>query len=151
MEQTKTINPDAYLGIKLEEEEAIILQKFEDDTRERARLVGKLISEDSSDEKVAVALIRCAIAFMSSARGDVLYLSAKDVESFDALLSNIFKKADSYIKECSELYCRIYSRCKDQKMSDMVDDENRKKISAIAEEETDKYYAEKKDNDPEAD
>ena len=151
MEQTKTINPDAYLGIKLEEEEAIILQKFEDDTRERARLVGKLISEDSSDEKVAVALIRCAIAFMSSARGDVLYSSAKDVESFDTLLSNIFKKANVYIKECSELYCRIYSRCKDQKMSNMVDDENRKKISAIAEEETEKYYAEKKDNDPEAD
>lgn len=143
--------PDAYMGIKLKKEEIKILQKFEDDTRARARLVTKLMIGDLSDEKVAVALLRCFISIIVRARGDMLLSSAEDVDSFDTLLSSIFKKANLYIKEGSELYCRIVARCKELKMSDTVDEITQKDIDAIAKEETEKYYAEKKVNDPEAD
>ena len=151
MEQKNEQMTDAYMGIKLKKEEAEILQKFEHDTRARARLVTKLMIGDLSDEKVAVALLRCSISIIVKARGDMLHSSAEDVDSFDELLSNIFKKANLYIKEGSELYCRIFTRCKELKMSDTVDELTQKDINEIAKEETEKYYAEKKDNDPEAD
>ena len=151
MEQKNEQMTDAYMGIKLKKEEAESLQKFEDDTRARARLVTKLMIGDLSDEKVAVALLRCSISIIVKARGDMLHSSAEDVDSFDELVSNIFKKANLYIKEGSELYCRIFTRCKELKMSDTVDELTQKDINEIAKEETEKYYAEKKDNDPEAD
>ena len=58
MEQKNFQNPESYMGIKLKKEEDEILQKFEDDTRARARLVTKLMIGDLSDEKVAVALLK---------------------------------------------------------------------------------------------
>ena len=148
MEQTNEQKTDYYVGIKLKPEELKVLEKLEDDTRIRARFAEKILADDFATEKVAAALIRCFVSFMTRARGDVLCTAKDNLEAYDKFLTNMLNDIVEDIKDGSVIYSRIFARhhkLLETTEADKID------LEAIMNEEKEKYYAEKKDNDPEAD
>lgn len=148
MEQKNKQNTDYYVGIKLKPEEVKVLEKLEDDTRIRARFAENILADNFATEKVAAALIRCFASFMSRGRGNVLCTAKDNLEAYDKFLTNMLNDIVDDIKDGSVIYCRIftrYNKLMETTEADKID------LEAIMNEEKDKYYAEKKDNDPEAD
>ena len=137
-----------YMGFNLEKGERKILEDLEVNTIKRACFAEKLLTGDLSTEKTAAVLIRCFISFMSRGRGDMFLTANENLEAYDKFLRNLFEVAIIQIKEGSEIYCRTrirYDKLKETTEADKID------VEAIINEEREKYYAEKKDNDPEAD
>lgn len=148
MEQKNEQKTDYYVGIKLKPEEVKVLEKLEDDTRKKAKFAEKILDDDWATEKVAAALIRCFVSFMSRGRGDVLFTAKDNLEAYDKFLTNMLNDIVEDIKDGSVIYSRIltrYNKLRETTKADKID------LEAIMNEEKDKYYAEKKDNDPEAD
>ena len=147
MEQTNEQTSE-YMGIKLEKGERKILGDLEANIITRACFAEKVLVGDLSTEKLAAVLIRCSIAFLSRGRGDVLLTAKENLELYDKFLKDLFEMAIKQIKDSSELYCRMrtrYNKLLETTEADKID------LEAIMNEEKDKYYAEKKNNDPEAD
>lgn len=148
MEQKNKQKVDYYVGIKIKPEELKVLEKLVDDTRIRASCAEKIFADDFATEKVAAALIRCFASFMSRGRGDVLCTARENLEAYDKFLTNLLNDIVEDIKDGSVIYSRIftrYNKLMETTEADKID------LEAIMNEEKEKYYAEKKDNDPEAD
>lgn len=147
MEQ-KNKQTSEFMAFTLDKGERKILEDLEVNTIKRACFAEKILTGNLSTEKVAAVLIRCFISFMSRGRGDVFLSAKENLETYDKYLQSLFEVAISQIKEGSEIYCRSrirYDKLMETTEADKID------IEVIINEERDKYYAEKKDNDPEAD
>ena len=149
MEQTNKQTSEINKSPKLDPEEIAILDKFEEDIKKQARDLQDRLS-DMSAHKLASVLYKCFLSFMVEARATILCDEEQKLELkvFDVLLSRILKQAEEKIKDESEIIHRAFVRTEELEKTlqpDQIDEES------IINEEADKYYAEKKDNDPEAD
>ena len=149
MEQTNKQTSETNKSPKLDPEEIAILDKFEEDIKKQARDLQDRLS-DISDIKLASVFFKCFGYFMIEARATILCDEEQKLELkvFDVLLSRTLKQAEEKIKDESEIIHRAFVRTEELEKTlqpDQIDEES------IINEEADKYYAEKKDNDPEAD
>ena len=149
MEQTNKQQSETNKSPKVSPEEIAILDKFEEDIKKQARnLQGRL--SDMSAHKLASVFYKCFLSFMVEARATILCDAEQKLELkvFDVLLSRTLKQAEEKIKDESEIIHRAFVRTEELEKTlqpDQIDE------GSIIKEEADKYYAEKKDNDPEAD
>ena len=150
MEQTNKQTSETNKSPKVSPEEIAILNKFEEElTKQALELQGRL-SDDMSAEKLASVFFGRFVYFMAEGRATILSESEERfvLTVWDALLSRTLKQAEERIKDESEIIHRAFVRTEELEKTlkpDQIDEE------AIINEEADKYYAEKKDNDPEAD
>ena len=149
MEQTNKQQSEANKSPELDPEEIAILDKFEEDIKKQARDLQDRLS-DISDIKLASVFFKCFGYFMIEARATILCDEEQKLglKVFDVLLSRTLKQAEEKIKDESEIIHRAFVRTEELEKTlqpDQIDEES------IINEEADKYYAEKKDNDPEAD
>ena len=149
MEQTNKQQSETNESGKVSPEEIAILDKFEEDIKKQARdLQGRL--SDMSAHKLASVFYKCFLSFMVEARATILCDAEQKLELkvFDVLMLRTLKQAEEKIKDESEIIHRAFVRAEELEKTlqpDQIDEES------IINEEADKYYAEKKDNDPEAD
>lgn len=133
----------------LDPKEIAILDKFEEDIKKQARdLQGRL--SDMSAHKLASVFFKCFGYFMIEARATILCDAEQKpaLKVFDVLLSKTLRQAEKRIEDESEIIHRALVRAEELEKTlqpDQIDE------GSIIREEADKYYAEKKDNDPEAD
>ena len=149
MEQTNKQTSETNKSPKVSPEEIAILDKFEDDIKKQARdLQGRL--SDMSSHKLASVFFKCFVYFMIEARAIILCDEEQKLalKVFDVLLSKTLRQAEKRIEDESEIIHRALVRTEELEKTlqpDQIDEDS------IIKEEADKYYAEKKDNDPEAD
>lgn len=149
MEQTNKQTSETNKSPKVSPEEIAILDKFEEDIKKQARdLQGRL--SDMSAHKLASAFFKCFGYFMIEARATILCDEEQKpaLKVFDVLLSKTLRQAEKRIEDESEIIHRAFVRAEELEKTlppDQIDE------GSIIKEEADKYYAEKKDNDPEAD
>ena len=149
MEQTNKQTSETNKSPNLDPEQIAILDKFEEDVKKQARDLQDRLS-DMSAHKLASVFYKCFLSFMVEARATILCDEEQKLELkvFDVLLSRTLKQAEEKIKDESEIIHRAFVRTEELEKTlqpDQIDEES------IINEEADKYYAEKKDNDPEAD
>ena len=149
MEQTNKQQSETNKSPKVSPEEIAILDKFEEDIKKQARDLQDRLS-DMSAHKLASVFFKCFGYFMIEARATILCDADQKLalKVFDVLLSRTLKQAEEKIKDESEIIHRAFVRAEELEKTlqpDQIDEES------IINEEADKYYAEKKDNDPEAD
>ena len=149
MEQKNKQQTKANKSPILDPKEIAILDKFEEDIKKQARDLQDSLS-DMSAHKLASAFFKCFGNFMVEARATILCDADQKLalKVFDVLLSRTLKQAEEKIKDESEIIHRAFIRTEELEKTlkpEQIDEE------AIINEEADKYYAEKKDNDPEAD
>ena len=149
MEQTNKQQSETNKSPKVSPEEIAILDKFEEDIKKQARDLQDRLS-DMSAHKLASVFYKCFLSFMVEARATILCDAEQKLELkvFDVLLSRTLKQAEEKIKDESEIIHRAFVRTEELEKTlqpDQIDE------GSIIKEEADKYYAEKKDNDPEAD
>ena len=149
MEQTNKQTSEINKSPKLDPEEIAILDKFEEDIKKQARDLQDRLS-DMSAHKLASVFFKCFGYFMIEARATILCDEEQKLglKVFDVLLSRTLKQAEEKIKDESEIIHRAFVRVEELEKTlqpDQIDE------GSIIKEEADKYYAEKKDNDPEAD
>ena len=149
MEQTNKQQSETNESGKVSPEEIAILDKFEEDIKKQARDLQDRLS-DMSAHKLASVFYKCFLSFMVEARATILCDAEQKLELkvFDVLLSRTLKQAEEKIKDESEIIHRALVRAEELEKTlqpDQIDE------GSIIKEEADKYYAEKKDNDPEAD
>lgn len=149
MEQKNKQQTKANKSPNLDPKEIAILNNFEEEIKKQARALQDSLS-DMSAHKLASAFYKSFLSFMVEARATILCDEEQKLELkvFDVLLSRTLKQAEEKIKDESEIIHRAFVRTEELEKTlqpDQIDEE------AIINEEADKYYAEKKDNDPEAD
>ena len=149
MEQTNKQQTETNKSPKVSPEEIAILDKFEEDIKKQARALQDSLS-DMSAHKLASVFYKCFLSFMVEARATILCDEEQKLELkvFDVLLSRTLKQAEEKIKDESEIIHRAFVRAEELEKTlqpDQIDE------GSIIREEADKYYAEKKNNDPEAD
>ena len=149
MEQTNNKQTETNKSPKLDPEQIAILDNFEVDIKKQARALQDSLS-DMSAHKLASVFYKCFLSFMAEARATILCDAEQKLELkvFDVLLSKTLKQAEERIKNGSEIIHRALVRTEELEKTlqpDQIDE------GSIIKEEADKYYAEKKDNDPEAD
>lgn len=143
-QQSKTNNSP-----KVSPEEIAILDKFEEDIKKQARDLQDRLS-DMSAHKLASVFFKCFGYFMIEARATILCDAEQKpaLKVFDVLLSKTLRQAEKRIEDESEIIHRALVRAEELEKTlqpDQIDE------GSIIKEEADKYYAEKKDNDPKAD
>ena len=148
MEQNKQ-QTETNKSPNLDPKEIAILNNFEEDIKKQARALQDSLS-DMSAHKLASVFYKSFLSFMVEARATILCDEEQKLELkvFDVLLSRTLKQAEEKIKDESEIIHRAFVRTEELEKTlqpDQIDEES------IINEEADKYYAEKKDNDPEAD
>lgn len=149
MEQTNKQQSETQQSPKVSPEEIAILDKFEEKIKKQASdLQGSL--SDMSAHKLASVFFKCFCYFMIEARATILCDAEQKLELmvFDVLLSKTLRQAEKRIEDESEILHRVIVRAEELEKTlqpDQIDEDS------IIKEEADKYYAEKKDNDPEAD
>ena len=149
MEQTNKQQTETNKSPKVSPEEIAILDKFEEDIKKQARdLQGRL--SDMSAHKLASVFFKCFGYFLIEARATILCDEEQKLvlKFFDVLLSKTLRQAEKRIEDESEIIHRAFVRAEELEKTlppDQIDE------GSIIKEEADKYYAEKKDNDPEAD
>lgn len=150
MEQTnKQQQSEINKSPKIDPEEKAILDKFGEELTKQARdLQGRL--SDMSAEKLASVFFGRFVYFMIEGRATIL--SESEAKSpllvWDVLLSKTLNQGEEKIKDESEIIHRALVRAEELEKTlppDQIDEDS------IIREEADKYYAEKKDIDPEAD
>lgn len=149
MEQTNKQQSETNKSPNLDPKEIAILNNFEEDIKKQARALQDSLS-DMSAHKLASVFYKSFLSFMVEARATILCDEEQKLELkvFDVLLSRTLKQAEEKIKDESEIIHRAFVRTEELEKTlqpDQIDEES------IINEEADKYYAEKKDNDPEAD
>ena len=149
MEQKNKQQTKANKSPILDPKEIAILDKFEEDIKKQARALQDSLS-DMSAHKLASVFYKSFLSFMVEARATILCDEEQKLELkvFDVLMSKTLKQAEEKIKDESEIIHRAFVRTEELEKTlqpDQIDEES------IINEEADKYYAEKKDNDPEAD
>ncbi len=149
MEQTNKQTSETNKSPKLDPEEIAILDKFEEDIKKQARDLQDRLS-DMSAHKLASVFFKCFGYFMVEARATILCDAEQKLalKVFDVLLSKNLRQAEKRIEDESEIIHRALVRAEELEKTlkpDQIDE------GSIIKEEADKYYAEKKDNDPEAD
>ena len=150
MEQMNNKQSETNQSPKLDPEEKAILDIFELELTKQARDLQGSLSDDMSAEKLASVFFKRFTYFMVEGRAEMLSkVEGKiAIKVWDALLSRTLKQAEQKIKDESEIIHRAFVRVEELEKTlkpEQIDEE------AIINEEADKYYAEKKDNDPEAD
>ena len=149
MEQKNKQTSETNKSPKLDPEEIAILDKFEEELTKQAReLQGRL--SDMSSHKLASVFFKRFVYFMIEARATILCDEEQKLvlKVFDVLLSKTLRQAEKRIEDESEIIHRALVRTEELEKTlqpDQIDED------LIIKEEADKYYAEKKDNDPEAD
>ena len=148
MEQNKQ-QTETNKSPNLDPKEIAILNNFEEDIKKQARALQDSLS-DMSAHKLASVFYKSFLSFMVEARATILCDADQKLalKVFDVLLSRTLKQAEEKIKDESEIIHRAFVRTEELEKTlqpDQIDEES------IINEEADKYYAEKKDNDPEAD
>lgn len=148
MEQNKQ-QSETNKSPNLDPKEIAILNNFEEEIKKQARALQDRLS-DMSAHKLASAFYKSFLSFMVEARATILCDEEQKLELkvFDVLLSRTLKQAEERIKDESEIIHRAFVRVEELEKTlqpDQIDE------GSIINEETEKYYAEKKDNDPEAD
>lgn len=149
MEQTNKQTSETNKSPKVSPEEEAILDKFEEDVTKQAKDLQDSLSDMSAD-KLASVFYKCFVLFMTEGRARVLCESKEKftIAVYDLLLSKTLKRAEKSIREESDIIHRAYVRVDELEQTlspDQID------MESILKEEKEKYYAEKKDNDPEAD
>ena len=149
MEQKNKQQSETNKSPKLDPEQIAILDNFEVEIKKQARALQDSLS-DMSAHKLASVFYKCFLSFMVEARATILCDAEQKLELkvFDVLLSRTLKQAEEKIKDESEIIHRAFVRTEELEKTlqpDQIDE------GSIINEEADKYYAEKKDNDPEAD
>lgn len=149
MEQKNEQQTETNKSPKLDPEQIAILDNFEAEIKKQARALQDSLS-DMSAHKLASVFYKCFLSFMVEARATILCDEEQKLELkvFDVLLSRTLKQAEEKIKDESEIIHRALVRAEELEKTlqpDQIDE------GSIIREEADKYYAEKKDNDPEAD
>ena len=149
MEQKNNKQTETNKSDKISPEEIAILDKFEEDIKKQARDLQDRLS-DMSAHKLASAFFKCFGYFMIEARATILCDAEQKpaLKVFDVLLSKTLRQAEKRIEDESEIIHRAFVRAEELEKTlspDQIDE------GSIIKEEADKYYAEKKDNDPEAD
>ena len=149
MEQTNKQQSETNKSPKVSPEEEAILDKFEEDVTKQAKDLQDSLSDMSAD-KLASVFYKCFVLFMTEGRARVLCESKEKftIAVYDLLLSKTLKRAEKSIREESDIIHRAYVRVDELEQTlspDQID------MESILKEEKEKYYAEKKDNDPEAD
>ena len=149
MEQKNKQQTKANKSPNLDPKEIAILNNFEEDIKKQARALQDSLS-DMSAHKLASVFFKCFGYFMIEARATILCDEEQKLalKVFDVLLSRTLKQAEEKIKDESEIIHRAFVRTEELEKTlqpDQIDE------GSIIKEEADKYYAEKKDNDPEAD
>ena len=152
MEQTNKQTSETNKSPKLDPEEIAILDKFEEDIKKQARDLQDRLS-DMSAHKLASVFYKCFLSFMVEARATILCDADQKLELkvFDVLLSKTLRQAEERIEDESEIIHRALVRAEELEKTLPPEDVDQIDEEAIIKEEADKYYAEKKDNDPEAD
>ena len=148
MEQNKQ-QTETNKSPNLDPKEIAILNNFEEDIKKQARALQDSLS-DMSAHKLASVFYKCFLSFMVEARATILCDAEQKLELkvFDVLMSKTLKQTEEKIKDESEIIHRAFVRTEELEKTlqpDQIDE------GSIIKEEADKYYAEKKDNDPEAD
>ena len=152
MEQKNKQQTKANKSPILDPKEIAILDNFEVEIKKQARdLQGRL--SDMSAHKLASVFYKSFLSFMVEARATILCDEEQKLELkvFDVLLSRTLKQAEEKIKDESEIIHRAFVKSEELEKTLHPDDKEQIDIESIINEEADKYYAEKKDNDPEAD
>ena len=149
MEQTNKQRSETNKSPKLDPEEIAILDKFKEDIKKQARDLQDRLS-DMSAHKLASVFFKCFGYFMIEARATILCDAEQRLalKVFDVLLSKTLRQAEKRIEDESEIIHRALVRAEELEKTlqpDQIDEDS------IIREEADKYYAEKKNNDPEAD
>ena len=149
MEQKNKQQSETQQSPKVSPEQIAILDNFEVEIKKQARALQDSLS-DMSAHKLASVFYKCFLSFMVEARATILCDAEQKLELkvFDVLLSRTLKQAEEKIKDESEIIHRVLVRAEELEKTlqpDQIDE------GSIIKEEADKYYAEKKDNDPEAD
>ena len=149
MEQKNKQTSETNKSPKLDPEQIAILDNFEVDIKKQARALQDSLS-DMSAHKLASVFYKCFLSFMVEARATILCDAEQKLELkvFDVLLSRTLKQAEEKIKDESEIIHKAFVRIDELEKTlqpDQIEEDS------IIKEEADKYYAEKKDNDPEAD
>ena len=149
MEQTNKQTSETNKSPNLDPKEIAILNNFEVEIKKQARALQDSLS-DMSAHKLASVFYKCFLSFMVEARATILCDADQKLELkvFDVLLSRTLKQAEEKIKDESEIIHRAFVRVEELEKTlqpDQIDE------GSIIRKEADKYYAEKKDNDPEAD
>ena len=149
MEQKNEQTSETNKSLKLDPEQIAILNNFEAEIKKQARALQDSLS-DMSAHKLASVFYKSFLSFMIEARATILCDAEQKLELkvFDVLLSRTLKQAEEKIKDESEIIHRALVRTEELEKTlqpDQIDED------LIIKEEADKYYAEKKDNDPEAD
>ena len=148
MEQNKQ-QTETNKSHNLDPKEIAILNNFEEEIKKQARALQDSLS-DMSAHKLASVFYKSFLSFMVEARATILCDEEQKLELkvFDVLLLRTLKQAEERIKDESEIIHRALVRAEELERTlqpDQIDE------GSIIKEEADKYYAEKKDNDPEAD
>lgn len=149
MEQTNKQTSETNKSPKVSPEQIAILDNFEVEIKKQARALQDSLS-DMSAHKLASVFYKCFLSFMVEARATILCDAEQKLELkvFDVLLSRTLKQAEEKIKDESEIIHKAFVRIDELEKTlqpDQIDEDS------IIKEEADKYYAEKKNNDPEAD
>lgn len=149
MEQKNKQQTKANKSPILDPKQIAILNNFEEEIKKQARALQDSLS-DMSAHKLASVFYKSFLSFMVEARATILCDEEQKLELkvFDVLMSKTLKQAEEKIKDESEIIHRAFVRTEELEKTlqpDQIDEES------IINEEADKYYAEKKDNDPEAD
>lgn len=149
MEQTNKQQSETNKSPKLDPEQIAILDNFEVDIKKQARALQDSLS-DMSAHKLASVFYKCFLSFMVEARATILCDAEQKLalKFFDVLLSKTLRQAEKRIEDESKIIHRAFVRTEELEKTlqpDQIDE------GSIIKEEADKYYAEKKDNDPEAD
>ena len=152
MEQTNKQQSETNKSPNLDPKEIAILNNFEEEIKKQARALQDSLS-DMSAHKLASVFYKCFLSFMVEARATILCDAEQKLELkvFDVLLSITLKQAEEKIKDESEITHRAFVKYEELEKTLHPDDKEQIDIESILNEETEKYYAEKKDNDPEAD
>ena len=150
MEQNNKQQSETNKSPKLDPEEKAILDIFELELTKQARDLQGSLSDDMSAEKLASVFFKRFTYFMVEGRATILSEPKGNIAitMYDLLLSRTLKQAEKKIKDESEIIHRAFMRVEELEKTlkpEQIDEE------AIINEEADKYYAEKKDIDPEAD
>ena len=148
MEQNKQ-QTETNKSPNLDPEQIAILNNFEEEIKKQARALQDSLS-DMSAHKLASVFYKSFLSFMVEARATILCDEEQKLELkvFDVLLLRTLKQAEKRIEDESEIIHRAFVRAEELEKTlqpDQIDEES------IIKEEADKYYAKKKDNDPEAD
>lgn len=152
MEQTNKQKSETNKDCRLDPEQIAILNNFEEEIKKQARALQDSLS-DMSAHKLASVFYKCFLSFMVEARATILCDEEPKLELkvFDVLLSRTLKQAEERIKDESEIIHRAFVRIDELEKTLHPDDKDQIDEESIIREEADKYYAEKKNNDPEAD